>query len=523
MKVSPKALLRDLWSSPRWLSALGVLAAGVMAVQANVLVSRYYARWDFTSQGTYTLSHPTRALLQALSAPVEITVLIPRSDRLLIDARHMLDAYRAVSSQLRVRYVDPDAQPAEFLALQQRHGISAGQTQDGRLLTDASFIVSQGERHWFVAAEDLVSVDHEGRARPRLEATLTEGIARVVMQKSETICFTSGFGELSVDDAGPHGLAELARRLTRSNFEVEVIPLDQPDASAEKLSGCTVTVVPGPERALSERAERTLVDYLEASGNLLLFAPPAVNEEGRIEASGLENLLRRAGIRLEARFVIEPDPARRLPQGVGEAFFAEPKVHPITDGLARDEQRIDARPLVVATRPLGVTEDSRAVPLLVSGKQSFAVGDLRPLEAAGGLLRKAPSDLDGPFPLALAVELPRAESAGATKGKAAAGRGARVVAAGTSNLAYNANYRDSSLFGARLFTENALAWLAARPALVSVPEKEGHTAGLTLTEDSLAEVRNYVLIYMPLTAILTGIFILVRRRRTERKSREETA
>jgi hypothetical protein len=518
MKPNLRDFCKRLASSPRWLSAVGVLSAGVIAVQANVLVARYYERWDFTSQGAYTLSHPTRALLESLQAPVEVTVLIPRSDRLIIDARHMLDAYRAVSPELEVRYVDPDSQPAEFMALQQRHGISAGQTQDGRLVTDASFIVSQGERHHFVSTDDLVSVDDQGRARPRLEATLTEGIAHVVMQDSEKICFAAGFGALSVDDAGPHGLAELQHRLKRSNFDVDVVELEQPGLESRAFTGCSVAVLAGPERPVTDAVQRALSGYLEAGGNLLLLLPPAVDEDGRIEPSGLEPLTKRVGIVLDERFVIDPDPARRLPQGVGEAFFAEPKVHPITEGLARDEARIDARPLVVATRPLGVPGDSHAVPLLTSSAQSFAVGDLRPLEAAGGVLRKAPTDLDGPFPVAMAVELPKAAAAVGASEKP---RGARLVVGGTASLAYNANYRDESLFGARLFTENAISWLAARPALVSVPEKEGFTAGLTLTEDSLAEVRNYVLVYMPLTAVLGGIFILLRRRRTERKSREE--
>jgi hypothetical protein len=73
--------------------------------------------------------------------------------------------------------------------------------------------------------------------------------------------------------------------------------------------------------------------------------------------------------------------------------------------------------------------------------------------------------------------------------------------------------------GNRVFIESALAWLAAKPAIVSVPEKPSHPAGLSLTEESLREVLRYVLVYMPGSALLLGGLILVRRRGAERRSR----
>lgn len=521
---SGRALLgwwRRVYDSPRWLSALGVLAAGVLAVQANVLVARHYARWDFTSHGAYTLSQPTRDLLASLTTPVEITVLLSRSDRLIVDTRHMLDAYRAEFPDLRVRYVDPDAEPAEFLALQERHGITAGATQDGRLLTDASLIISQQDRHWFVTSEELVRFDDEGRAEPRLEAVLTEGIARVVSQARDRICFSEGHGELSLDDSGAQGLIELRRRLERSNFDVSSVTLQPrslvaPDRRDQvQLSECRVIVVAGPERTVPRSAAEALTEYIDEGGNLLLLLNPIVDGEGRLTGSGLDGPARRAGILLDPAFVLETESSRRLPQGIGEAFFADPKVHSITRGLALTDDRVELRPLLVAAQPLKVTEDTTAIPLLESSARAFAVEDLRPLEAAGG---RAPETgrKSGPFALAYAAELP-------PEGTTSSGRGARVVVVGAANVAWARNWRDPALFGTRLFLENALAWLADRPALVSVPERPRIEAGLSLTEESLEEVQRYVLLYMPLTAALSGVFLLLRRRRTERLSRREEA
>jgi hypothetical protein len=70
-----------------------------------------------------------------------------------------------------------------------------------------------------------------------------------------------------------------------------------------------------------------------------------------------------------------------------------------------------------------------------------------------------------------------------------------------------------------MLVESALSWLAAKPAIVSVPEKPSHPAGLSLTEESLTEVLRYVLLYMPGSALFLGALILLRRRQTERRSR----
>ena len=509
---------RGLLASPRWLAALAVLAAGVLAVQANVLVARYYARWDLTSEGTYTLSQPTRDLLGSLEEPLEITVLLSRSDRLLVDVRHMLDAYRAIAPDLRIEYVDPDAEPARFLSLQQRHGIAAGATQDGRLITDASLIIGRDDRFWFVSADELVSFDDEGFAQPRIEAALTEGIARVVAHERDRICFTSGHGELSLEDGSSQGLGELRHRLERSNFDVDTVDLAGPAGRARHggrhFTGCHLVVVAGPERTVPPGAARLLEEHVASGGNLLLLLNPVVDDDGRLRPSGLEGAARLAGIDIEAAFVIDPDPASRLPQGIGETFFARPKVHGITRGLALSEERVEARPLLIAAQPLGTTPESVALPLLQSSSEAFAVDDLRPLQASGG--RAAPrGERPGPLALAYAAELP------APSGPAP--RGARLVVVGAANVAWSRNWRDPALFGTRLFMENTIAWLADRPALVSVPERPRHPAGLSVTEESLLEIQRYVLIYMPLTAALSGLFILLRRRRTERLSRREEA
>jgi hypothetical protein len=118
----------------------------------------------------------------------------------------------------------------------------------------------------------------------------------------------------------------------------------------------------------------------------------------------------------------------------------------------------------------------------------------------------------GPFSLAMAAELPKPAGSQAAHGP-------RLVVVGSANLAWSRNWQSPTTFGNRLFIESAVSWLAAQPALVSVPEKAAADVGLSLTEESLGEVFRYVLLYMPGCAAGLGLFVLLRRRARERRSR----
>lgn len=508
--------LRILGSANFW-SALGVVSATLIVVNINVLTDRFYTRWDWTRDQAFTLSDPTRRILSALDSPVEIAVFLSRQDRLLVDVRQLLSAYQAETRQLSVRFVDPERDPVEFSALQTRYGIVAGKTEDGKVLTDASLVLARGDSHWFLTLDDLMSYDAEGNVEPRLEQALTEGIARVTRGKPRVACFTVGHEETSSDDMAPHGAAELRARLEKSNFEVKRVDLASANASAGLLSSCALTVVAGPERVLQKRASDALSDYFRSGGNVLLFANPSVGDDNQLRESGLAPVARAAGVTLGNNFVIERDPALRLPQGQGEAFLARPMEHAITEGLTRGKGNVDFRLLLIGSQTLGTTDNSPAKPLLVTSKEAFAITDLRDAELHGSELRPIDENESGPYYVGLASEL--GTKSGETKKK----RGPRMVVFGSVSLAWSRNWQDPALVANRLLVENAVSWLASVPALVSVPKQRSHPAGLSLTEESLGEVLRYVLIYMPATAAGLGFMVVWRRRKRSRESRRESS
>jgi hypothetical protein len=489
---------------------LGAVAGALLLINVNVLGARWYQRWDVTPDRLYSLSQPTRELLHALQEPVDVNVLLSKSDPLLVSVRHMLEAYGAETQQLRVRYVDPDRSPAEFLAVQQKYRILAGKADDGRIVTDAAIVVARGERHWFVTAEELVRFDEDsGRSQPALEQSLSGALANLRGNDKAKLCFTTGHREPTLDDLGPQGLSELKQRLLKNNYELESVDASAPQAS---FAGCEAVVVATPELELGASDAKRLADYVRGGGNALLLLAPTLGEDRTVQSSGLEPVLELANVTLGRNVVLEQDDASRLPSGSGELFFAKLRAHPITRGVLHEDDKLSSRVLVVQARSLEAT--GSAALLMESSEQALALTDLSALADPERRAQLASSLEPRRYGLAAARELPKPPGSSRRHGP-------RLFVSGASNLAWNRNFQDPSLYGNRRLLENAISWLAARPSMVSVPEKPTREVGLSLSEESLAEVMRYVLLFMPGSAALIGVFVLLRRRSVERQSRRD--
>ncbi|HEX2880812.1 MAG TPA: hypothetical protein VHO25_14875, partial [Polyangiaceae bacterium] len=170
---------------------------------------------------------------------------------------------------------------------------------------------------------------------------------------------------------------------------------------------------------------------------------------------------------------------------------------------------VQHRVLLQMPQSFNIETSSVASAVLVSSERSRGVADpgrlLDPSELPAVLSAGSP----GEHILAVAAQLdPKAP-----------GGGSRMVVVGSLAPFVDTSLREAGHYGSRLFVDSVMGWLAGEPALVDIPEKPAHEATLNLTEDSLTEVSRYVLLYMPGTALLVAVIILLRRRATEKSSR----
>ncbi len=486
---------------------MGVAAAVVIAVLVNVLAARHYWRWDWTSQGLYTLSAVTKKTLSSLSEPLEIYVLLSTSDPLNLTVRHLLDAYQSHTTQLRIHFVDPDASPAEFFALQKKHGIVAGRTEGGRVVADAAVLVVRGERRHFLTADELVAVvsGQEMRARPQVEQMLSGAIKQVLVSDPIDICVTSGHGERSLEEGGNEGLLALRVRLERNNFRpVTLPPLRALKAARDPIGGCKAVVVAGPQQPLDKAEVRRLKLYFETGGNLLVASGPVPDEvgEGYLDL-GLGPLLAAVGLRQHRNFVFERDGARRAPDSHGEVFTAVLREHPITTAL----MNVAGLPVVLtvaSSLEILAAAPSKPTALLATTKSSFGMKDFVAWAQRGGAPTAQADDRKGPLVVAYALELPKLREQDA--------HGSRAVVIGSSSMIYGGNWLNRQLQGSALFMEGAISWLASEPVVLDIPAKKARIVGLRITQEVLQSFLLKVVVGIPLLPLFIGIAVRLRRR-----------
>lgn len=503
--------LRPMPLGTRALRAIAILAMFVIAVDVNLLASRFYRRLDLTTQGLFTLSAPTLETLRALEEPVEVLVFLGSSEPVTASVRRMLEAYGAETRLLQTRFVDPDQHPAEFMALRAKYRLAAGRSEQGEIATDAALVIAQGERTWFIDKDDVVRFDEElGRHDWLLERALTEGLRRVHITQQTRVCAASGYGERSLEDGGPGGLEELARSLRLNNYEVSEV--DLAGARPDALSACDLLVVAGPKHPYPARTQDRVWAYLAAGGNAFLLFDPIDTGTRSISAPSSGALAERLHVELGGRLILERDPKTRLAAGAGETFSVELGRHAITERLVR-EGRSPARLLLSMAQGLTLSATANATTLAKTSAEAIAISAW---EEALDVDRRELSERAprGPFVVLAALELDRADAGALGAGvDTRSGAKPRIVVAGTSSLVANNTLLDPALHVNRTFVESAIAWLSATPELVSVPERSEEPIGLHLSEEVLGEVRRYVLVYMPGTAALVALFLLYRRRR----------
>jgi len=505
-------------------SALGVLAASVIAVCANVLVARHYQRWDVTRAKLYTLSPASLETLAGLSEEVQVLVFLGQADPDLGSVRRLLDQYAAETPLLHVRYVDPDREPGEFLALQNRYRLMQGRAEQGHLVSEAALVVAQGEARWVITSDDIVSYDDaRGTVQPRLEQALTEGLRQVLHPKPTSACFSHGQQEASMEDGGPSGLGGLRYTLEKNNYSTREIDLSSA-GSELALWSCDLVILAAPGEVYSDSAAARLVAAARHGKNFLISIGPTLGEDNHTSKSGLEPLLELFGVHARQQLIFERDPDLALPLGVGgEVFFAQPKPHAITRGLIKDGE---ARFRVLLQLAQGFDVDGKASPLLATSERAFSVRDAGILATPKGGLDGIAHDAEGPFVVAVAAELDRSSKLDQRSTAEAAKpeeHAARLVVLGSSAPLLGNTWQDASLAGTRRFVESALSWVAARPTLVSLTEKPERQVDLRFTEQAMTEIARYVLLYMPATALALAALVLLRRRSARATARAAEA
>ena len=490
----------------RWSNAVGIASAAFLSVCVNLLSARFDHRWDMTSDRRHTLSGATRATMASVKEPTRAVVLLSRADPLAMSVQQTLAGYTSLNSLLTLRWVDPDRDPGQFLALQSELGIAAGATKDGKAISDAIVVLTRGKLRSYVTTDDVTRVDpNTGETESRLEEAITRGLRQLSESSRPLVCVTEGHRELNPQDQGPTGISEFYTRLTREPVDLKMIDLGAGRRS--ELGSCRVVVIAAPDIPLSTWAQQQLRTFSADQGSLLVLSNTIPDESGRIRPSGLDPLVSAAGVTIGADIVVELDDSLRLPDGFGESFFARPLDQPATRSLIGAGPANSLRVLVSLAPALTLSDSGAARALLTSSDKAIRIDDV------GAYLRHsgdAPIRQSKQQTLAIAAEL----------GKDARGAPRRLIVAPASVIE-NRAFRVHALVGNRAFIDGALAWLLSRPVGIEIPNPRSAVVQLNLSEADLSRLHRYTLLVMPASAAAMGlVFAFARRRRGRARPKE---
>ncbi|HLK89821.1 MAG TPA: DUF4350 domain-containing protein [Polyangia bacterium] len=491
----------------RWTGPLTGVLVVVIALLANGVAARRFARGDWTRGSLYALSDETVAVLRALPRPVEATVfLYPKRDSERARAlgglvRELAErCTRASGGLFHAELVDPDRAPERAEAAAKRYGIGAYEMGQGAV------VFTSGARSKVVTEDDLVEpeVDADGQSGPAIhawrgEAAFVSAILAVTDDHPPEICFSKGHGEPDIASTADGGYATFADSVRGAGYTTQAV-----DNLADlRHAGCRVLVLAEPTRQLSPSDTAAIESFVDGGGGLLAMIGPVFAPGGAAFAHvGVEALAERYGVRLGDGLVV--DPARASDVEGPSVWAAGPDSygpHPITARLAGRltfwPRTREVAPLV--PRPVGVT----VTPLAHTSAEGWVETDLPTIRGEADLTFDAGRDGKGPVPVGVAV----------VRAATATTREARLVFLGSGRLVMNYRLAGVTLrdYDGELVL-SALAWLADRRGPIGIPPRVVQRVALSLTAGQVSWAFRLFAVGLPLLCLGAGAWVWTRRR-----------
>ena len=265
--------LRRLAGGGRFILKVSSATAIGCALLAATLFSMLAQRLDFPVEwpGVFQMSSfsaRTREILAGISQEVHVTVCLRRDAPEFLAVSRLVRALAAESrlqtgAGVTYSFVDPRWDPNAAVRV----------VRDGG--GEGNLMFSVGRRRRIVVP-----------AKEADESVCAAAIQRLSMPaRRETVLFTVGHGEPSVEDFNPFGLGDAARALKQEGYRVGTLF----SATSTIPSDCAVLAVVGARTPFSEAELRDVGSFLAQGGRLLTTVASTVG-------SGVQRLLETYGL-----------------------------------------------------------------------------------------------------------------------------------------------------------------------------------------------------------------------------------
>jgi ABC-type uncharacterized transport system involved in gliding motility auxiliary subunit len=441
-----------------------VLFTGIIGMLAW-LSNQYVYQADWTTGARNTISDDTRKLLADMGQPVNITAFIQDDDLVRRQVQDLVGSYQRFKDDIALEFINPDTAPERVREL--------GITGNGAV------VIRYGDR-----SETIQILS---------EQQLSNALLRLSRQDERWIVFLSGHGERMPSGETNYGMGLFSQELERKGLNVQTINL------AEMIipSNTNLLVLASPRVNLLPGELDILRDYVEQGKNLLWLMEPG-------DMHGLETLAEQLGIMVLPGMVVD---ANTQMFGIENPAFVVVSGYP-RHAITSEMTAVSVYPEATALE-INDTGTWKAIPLLSTLQRSWTELDELEDEIAfnpGTDERAGPLDigvvLTRPLPSGNKVE-DQHETGGATPEQ-------RIVVIGDGDFLSNTYLGNAGNLGLGL---NIVHWLSHDDAFIDIQIRSAPDTLLELGKISQAMIGLGFLIGLPLTLLLTGTVIWLRRRR----------
>lgn len=435
-----------------------LLAAAALCVA--FLSTRFGWQRDFSYAQRSSLDTRTVELLHRLDAPVSIVSYAGQDAQLRAAIADFLARYQHIKSDISLRFVDPDADPAATRA--------AGITIDGEMV--------------------VTYKDRNEQLKVLTEREFDNALVRLARTRTRLVAFLSGDGERKPDGKANADLGNFGALLAAQGVRTLELALT---AGMHIPQNVDLLVLASPQVPLATPVAAEIGDYLARGGNFLWLTDPGAG-------AGLDDLAKALSLRVLDGTVVDGAGAAF---GIGDPSFVAISKYP-SGPVTRDFTLTTLFPQAVA---IGVVDGSdwKVQSLLRTSAKSWTRIGPVPQQGDTTSISYDADKGELPGPLDIGFALSRLSPSPAMREQ-------RVAVIGDGDFLSNAFLGNG---GNREFGQRVFDWLLQDDALIDIPDKGAPDRQLRLSQTALGVIGLGFLAGLPLLLAIIGGAIWWRRRR----------
>jgi len=431
--------------------------AVIIVVACNLLMSLVpteTALIDVSNDKVHSIGDDTKAMLSEVTDDITIYLVAQKGNEDL-NAEITLNLYADSSDHIVAQRLD---QAYDIQTIKQY--------SDDVMVDDNTVIVASKDR-----AQIIKYADYYSGNTYILEDYLNSAIKYVTSEGGRKVYFVSGHDEQEVtkDVLGYIGLD--GYETGNIDLSLDAIPED-----------CSLLVINGPQKDLTEAELEKLMAYVEAGRNVLL-----TTDYTKSTLNNLMSFTKYFGAELGKGLLAEQTENKYIN---GNPSCILPLIHVDNNATLTEGLEYVAMP---SAKPIVIDEDDKTVKvqtILEASETSFAAYK----NELSGQTEATP----GPFPVEIYVEKNDTN--------------AKLI---WFSSMYISNASINEYVGGGNVTAflNAICYLGSDEAVASIHGKSTSTKYLSLTNQNIKVWRNIMIFVIPAIVILLGVFVVIRRRR----------